>query len=151
MSRKGMPNKKRILSFWSNHDLFTEAGIEINESNADCFACGNHVGVERAHILPLAEGGNNEPENLHLLCKGCHSESESLSGTPYWKWLKDKNWNHFETAIERMYKKFQVNPEHWIRALKILRDDPKLLSKYNLNVSEVQDMISKQERSLSCA
>jgi len=143
MTRKGMPNKKAILSFWDEHDLFIESGIEINGSNPDCFACGNHVGVERAHILALTEGGGNEVENLHLLCKGCHAESENLSGKSYWKWLVDMNLNHYETAIQRVYRKMQVNPEHWIRGLKILKDDPKSMARYNLSIEDVDEMIAR--------
>lgn len=145
MTRKGMPNKRKILSFWNEHDLFIEEGVEINGSDPDCFACGNNVGIERAHILPIVEGGGNEVENLHLLCKGCHAESENLSGKPYWNWLKDMNWNHYEMAIERMYRKFQVNPEHWIKALERLKDDPKLMDKYNVSVGAVEEMISRQK------
>lgn len=32
------------------------------------------------HILPLAKGGGNEPDNLMALCKPCHSRITVLNG-----------------------------------------------------------------------
>lgn len=52
-----------------------------------CFACGR-PDSERAHILARAEGGSDNAENIHLLCGGCHTDSELLSGDSYWTWIR---------------------------------------------------------------
>ena len=146
VSRKGMPPKSRILKHWSNNKTFEHYEVEINESDADCFACGNHIGVQRAHIKPLCEGGDNSLDNLHLLCAGCHVESEPLSGDSYWRWLSHKNINHYETSIERVANKMLVTPSYYIESLRFLLGCEKLLTKYGLTKQCVESIISEQER-----
>ena len=36
--------------------------------------------AEVHHILPLADGGTHEPENLMALCKPCHSRITATEG-----------------------------------------------------------------------
>ena len=36
--------------------------------------CGRKDGLDIDHIVPLALGGSNEPDNLQLLCKEHHSQ-----------------------------------------------------------------------------
>jgi hypothetical protein len=59
-----------------------------------CFACGQFGSAkERAHIHALQYGGSNKPDNLHLLCKACHIESETFSSVgaeQYFYWFKNK-------------------------------------------------------------
>ncbi len=59
-----------------------------------CFACGldpaRWGGVERAHITAVVNGGDDELENLHLLCRPCHRSSEYLEGAVYWRWLETR-------------------------------------------------------------
>ena len=53
-----------------------------------CMACGvEDIQTDRAHIMPLNQDGTNELENLHLLCKVCHAESEKLWGKEYEVWI----------------------------------------------------------------
>lgn len=40
------------------------------------------------HVVPLASGGTNDPENLQLICKPCNRAKGVLSETDY-LWLKD--------------------------------------------------------------
>ena len=37
-----------------------------------CVDCGGKEELEVHHIVPLAEGGTNTPDNLITLCKRCH-------------------------------------------------------------------------------
>jgi hypothetical protein len=53
-------------------------------------------GNERAHILARAAGGDDTPENLHILCGVCHKDSEYLEGSAYMDWLMDRS------ALSRM-------------------------------------------------
>lgn len=55
-----------------------------------CFCCGQPGSLDRAHIRPLALGGSNSVENLHLLCRSCHIESENFQGEGYWRWFLSK-------------------------------------------------------------
>jgi hypothetical protein len=99
-SRKGMPSKRHIAEYWVERildkygDKFSlDWYIEkrYNTKIVDmCFACTFTSKTERAHILPVCEGGNNSVQNIHLLCKSCHVESEYLSGDAYWRWFKNK-------------------------------------------------------------
>ena len=51
-----------------------------------CASCHQKIDAGKAwdidHILPLALGGTNEPENLQILCKPCHHSKTSQSDIP---------------------------------------------------------------------
>lgn len=122
MDRPNMPSKKKIIDYWVNGEgsvLLEEKGIELasygdNDYNC-CFACGDILRVERAHILAHCEGGSATVDNLHLLCKECHLESEYFNGDFYWNWLEKSNKYHFKLpgqwTLERMLKK-GFDPEY---------------------------------------
>jgi len=51
-----------------------------------CFNCGEHDPViELDHIRPLWAGGNNEDDNLQLLCWNCHFEKTKIERKVYHK------------------------------------------------------------------
>jgi hypothetical protein len=116
MNRRGMPNKNKIIDYWVNGEgsiLLEEKGIELasygDNSYDCCFACGDTLQVERAHILALCKSGFNTVDNLHLLCKKCHVESECIHGDIYWTWLENTNKHHFKLpeqwTFERILKR----------------------------------------------
>lgn len=39
-----------------------------------CWACGEQRRTEKAHIVPVALGGSDDPLNLFILCNKCHAE-----------------------------------------------------------------------------
>jgi hypothetical protein len=88
-----MPKPDSIREFWWSR-LSTlgkfDGRFEIFGGNY-CFACGLEATLERAHILPHNDGGDETVENLHLLCGNCHYESENLSGDAYWSWFAAKS------------------------------------------------------------
>ncbi len=54
-----------------------------------CFRCNYKTkNLQRAHINARVAGGNDTAENLHLLCRLCHTGSELLEGDKYWAWFK---------------------------------------------------------------
>ena len=54
-----------------------------------CFERGVLVPVEEVHhIIPLAEGGTHEPDNLISLCKSCHSRIHAERGD---RWGKNRD------------------------------------------------------------
>lgn len=44
-----------------------------------CVHCGAGSPLEVHHVVPLAEGGGNEPENLVTLCRRCHRADHGRS------------------------------------------------------------------------
>lgn len=99
MEKRKMPPKGRICRYWrrilvgEDGECIIPYGEDFHLINKDnCFACNiNHlIGkgiVYRCHILPRAEGGSDKESNIHLLCKGCHEESENLRGEKYFNWF----------------------------------------------------------------
>ena len=88
-SRRRMPSHTAIFLHWKDW-LYQHGKAEPGCVN--CFACGMWpVGsmpdkwaeargvLIRAHIVPRSQGGQDAIDNLHLLCKACHLESELIS------------------------------------------------------------------------
>ncbi len=103
-TRGNMPSHTRIREHWGPR-LWKSKGFD---SLAEflcgdyCFACGfdnNGSTTERAHILALCSGGNNQPSNLHCLCSLCHKNSEHLNGDLYWDWFNKR------TVMDRILSK----------------------------------------------
>tara|TARA_R110000803_G_scaffold202516_1_gene267718 strand:+ start:49 stop:444 length:396 start_codon:yes stop_codon:yes gene_type:complete len=127
--RKGMPTKKKIYEYWFDNFFLDQYGIKLG-GLGDCFACGFNMKVERSHILPINQSGDNSEENLHLLCPTCHVESEFLNGEHYWNWLSHKNINEYEMPIERAMKWSRVNPELYRQRAKDLGFTDEEVEKY---------------------
>ena len=94
--RKGMPTAKAIREHWAKW-LVEQGKFDSTRQVIQgkyCFACGFDApgsGLQRAHILALADGGNNDVENLHMLCLCCHQSSEYISGEEYFTWFAQRN------------------------------------------------------------
>jgi 5-methylcytosine-specific restriction endonuclease McrA len=58
---------------------FSAADIRALESrqNGKCACCGEKRKLAVDHIVPLAKGGSNWPNNLQLLCKPCNSSKSA--------------------------------------------------------------------------
>jgi len=57
-----------------------------------CFACGFMGYTERCHITPRHIGGADTSDNLHLLCRECHLESEYINDrAAYFDWIITKD------------------------------------------------------------
>ena len=90
--RKTMPSNKAIFNYWIEVLHGNHALVEVYAKNDwYCFACDCMGVVQRCHILPNCEGGSEDVDNLHLLCRECHLESEYFSGKSYWAWFNSKN------------------------------------------------------------
>ena len=87
-----MPTELAIRAHWADR-LWLAKGYDSKAEfmeRGTCFACGMS-GNERAHILARAAGGDDTPENLHILCGVCHKDSEYLEGSAYMDWLMDRS------------------------------------------------------------
>ena len=56
------------------------------KGKGNCSACSQKIEAGKAwdidHILPLALGGTNEPDNLQVLCRPCHRAKTTRSDVP---------------------------------------------------------------------
>ena len=91
-----MPSALAIRKHWAEA-LWSIKGFDSIDEFMDplpCFACGMHFGKlkpERSHIKARVEGGGDNVENLHMLCRYCHKDSEILQGDRYWSWFYARN------------------------------------------------------------
>src|SRR5262245_33789992 len=100
--RKGRtPSREAIRAYWAEQGIWQGKFISQEEfldtsddelGHGACFACAwiYEHGLERAHILSDAAGGTQTVDNLHLLCRYCHRDSEWLSGDAYWQWFRKR-------------------------------------------------------------
>lgn len=60
----------------------------LSRDACECQFCGmaesthktiHSQGLDIHHIIPENEGGSDHPENLITLCRGCHSQLESIT------------------------------------------------------------------------
>lgn len=121
MKRKGMPSKAKIVEHWipllvnEEYDLDYYYDEVLNENNQlktgikkandnciMCFACTVVSATQRAHIVPVCEGGTNNVSNLHLLCSACHYESEGIETIESYNfWFSHKNLSNSAIHLER--------------------------------------------------
>lgn len=69
------------LRYGKNWKIIRDAYVRKYPFCELCFQKGILVPVEEVHhILPLAEGGTNDKDNLISLCKSCHSRIHAKRG-----------------------------------------------------------------------
>jgi hypothetical protein len=102
-----MPRSSAVVEYWNNnYELIGDSRLGYTELTInDCFACGDSLQIQRAHINPLFKEKNNNVSNLHLLCARCHIESSLYSELGYWNWLKWKRLNEFDLSICHILKR----------------------------------------------
>ena len=87
-----MPTERAIRAFWAGK-LWSVKGYDSPEEfmePGNCFACGWHRELHRAHVQARCSGGADDVSNLHMLCRTCHKASELISGDKYYKWLVER-------------------------------------------------------------
>ena len=86
-----LPPERAIRSYWADR-LWAAKGydskLEFLECGT-CFACGLD-GNERAHIVARSIGGSDAVDNLNILCRICHKDSEYIDGERYMSWLLER-------------------------------------------------------------
>lgn len=85
--KRRMPSHEAVVDFWRG--WLAEHGI----SPAGCFSCGCGGELERAHIVPRhpPHNGSDDADNLHLLCRPCHLESEPIADrATYMAWILER-------------------------------------------------------------
>jgi len=73
----------------STRRQFFSTSLRLNlfmKRKGTCTICYQKIDAGKAwdidHIIPLALGGTNEPENLQILCKPCHQSKTSQADIP---------------------------------------------------------------------
>jgi len=51
----------------------------LKRDRQECVSCGSKDNLQFDHILPVSRGGNDEPENLRVLCRSCNLSRGNLS------------------------------------------------------------------------
>jgi len=83
--KKPNPKKELMRKYWYEGPL--SQMFQPYTDTDFCMACGIKTTTDRAHILAQSEKGSHQFNNIHLLCKDCHGESEMMEGLHYWAWL----------------------------------------------------------------
>lgn len=106
--KRNMPSRKKIFEYWQDK-------LSSAKDDNTCFRCnstsifGDSIIVDRAHILAVCEGGGDDVNNIHLLCKSCHKESEWFNGELYDLWLKTNNQREFIEITMVLYDDDALN------------------------------------------
>ena len=105
---RNLPSKKKIAEYWS--EVFFRHGWELDQLSGDsCFACCRiPMKIQRCHIKARCDGGSDQLQNIHLLCPGCHDESEPLSGLTYWRWYKHKRFSEANQILQMDIARFEA-------------------------------------------
>ena len=69
-SNRLQPNRKQI-----SDDV---SAFVLQRDLNKCVLCGDDINLQFDHILPVSKGGNNEPENLRILCQQCNQSRGNL-------------------------------------------------------------------------
>jgi 5-methylcytosine-specific restriction endonuclease McrA len=52
--------------------------FRLEHMNEPCFDCELRPGTEAHHVRFRSQGGDDDPENLVLLCKSCHDARHGI-------------------------------------------------------------------------
>ncbi len=87
-----------IVKYWKKYVDESDLSVDWADANTHCWRCGCEKNLERCHIIPHALGGADEPKNLVLLCKRCHSEGPNVTDSDImWDWIKSYKVPFYET------------------------------------------------------
>lgn len=99
-----MVTKKTIVRYWN---CTLKGKIDVPFSEEQCFACGDTYIIERCHIIPRNSGGTDLVNNIHLLCKKCHIESEFLYGNVYWNWFNYQRKHEWKLPLAHTVNRYK--------------------------------------------
>jgi len=134
--KRKMPSREKIFKHWKNK-------LNNITNNNTCFKCGvtpffnkKNIIVDRAHILAVCEGGTDDLNNLHLLCKSCHRESEAYSGVEYDLWFTSRNKEEFATSLFLLWEKGEIEDTPLNKYFKKIKSN--FINKYSKQFYECQ-------------
>lgn len=89
--KSGRPSKRRA-----------EFRSQVLARDPLCKVCGERASVEADHIVPLARGGLDHPDNMRGVCRGCHRRKTKKD----WAMVKafDREGNEIPEVFDRIKK-----------------------------------------------
>ena len=83
MTKRRSFSKTVIVEHWVNSTKFNCCMTDI------CWVCGEFsLSLDKCHIKPLWRGGVDELDNIVLLCRNCHLDTEGLSVEQFWFYVE---------------------------------------------------------------
>ena len=77
---------------WRSWRLLRMKTLHRDNFRCQNIDCGKAGRLEVDHIIPLAQGGRDDPDNLQTLCRSCHMEKTAQENTkPLTR--DEKKWN----------------------------------------------------------
>ncbi|MBU5480014.1 HNH endonuclease [Blautia sp. MSJ-19] len=141
-------SKEEIVSYWVKYQ--DECGLSVDwaEANERCWRCGYKRPLERAHIIPAALGGKDEPQNLVLLCKRCHADGPNVADPEImWDWIRGYGYPFYDMFWTTMgMKEYRLIYKHSFKnALEFIIDHAKNLK----NDEEIEEFIQQRLKKLN--
>lgn len=136
-------NIEDIVKYWSKYIDESDISVDQTESASHCWRCGCRKNLERCHIIPYSLGGLDEPKNLVLLCKRCHSEGPNVTDVEImWDWIKAYKVPCYETfwSLKGMKEYKFIYGKSIEDEFKTIFNKAKILS----NSKEAKDIISNK-------
>jgi hypothetical protein len=126
--KRNMPSKKNIVLHWNNK-------YKVPFDDTYCWGCGLTGSVERAHLLAKSMGGSDDSDNLILICKPCHYETQEyfantqeeadnfklmiLDGMPLFNIRKNHIIEKAKLGLyDLSYKKMGIDENDWLNFIK---------------------------------
>lgn len=79
---------KQIVDYWKENWADHGIGVKWEDATEYCWRCSYKRRLQRCHIIPASLGGKDEPSNMVLLCKTCHSEGPNVEDPEImWEWI----------------------------------------------------------------
>lgn len=98
MTKRKSYSKNAIVDHWLDDGRFFCVMTDV------CWICGRCTRfTEKCHIKPLWKGGIDELDNLVLLCRNCHTETEGLPEEQFWFYVEAYPHDLLEQVTARFY------------------------------------------------
>ena len=106
--------KKRFLDTKQPRQQLTKEERQqlLDEADGCCASCKKEIkrAFDVDHIIPLAEGGSNDHENLQVLCKPCHFEKTQIEHEQGYIKLSQTE-SSFNTTVKDIFNS-DLNTKH---------------------------------------
>ena len=98
---------------WNIHDLM-EYNVSKIQNNNYCWYCGKEMEpskLTKDHVFPRSKGGDNDMDNIIMVCKTCNS---SKGSNDLFKWYAEirKEWPPFNVLVHYLNNIYLYSIEH---------------------------------------
>jgi uncharacterized protein (TIGR02646 family) len=91
ISEKKLLTKEEHIEFKKQREYKKLVLRKYEEQNGKCVYCENRLvetGYHIDHIVPKSKGGNNNYDNLQLICPSCNSRKKNMTDEEFREFLK---------------------------------------------------------------